>query len=153
MKKFAVSLFLIFSLLLTFSLPAFAYTLPADTEINAKSAILMNVETGAVVYSKNPDQKAYPASTTKLMTALVVAQNVSDYDTVVTAYDNVKSDFLGTDASVINILPGEQLTVKELLYALLVPSACDAANVLAYHVCGDVESFVELMNQRRKSSL
>ncbi len=150
MKKSIISFILMLVLIVipTFTMPASAYTLTAGIEITAKSAALMNVETGSVVYSKNADERVFPASTTKLMTALVVSEHVSDYNEIVSAYDSVVTDFLGTDASSIDLLPGEQMSIKDLLHALLIPSACDAANALAYHICGNIEDFVALMNQK-----
>ena len=108
-----------------------------------------NVETDTVVYEKDADKQMEPASTTKLMTALIVSEHVTNFDLPVTAYSTVESDFTGLGASVINIKAGEQISTRDdLLYALLIPSACDAANVLAVHVSGSTEKFVELMNQK-----
>lgn len=142
MKKCTFSFFLIFSILLStfLCLPASAYTLPAETEIEAQSAILYNLETGTVVYEKEADKQMEPASTTKLMTALIAVEHITNLDLPVTAYSTVESDFAGLGASVINIKPGEQISSRELLYALLIPSACDAANVLAVHVSGSTEN-------------
>ena len=153
MKKYTFSLILIFSVFfsLFLSIPASAYTLPAGTEVSAQAAILYNIETGTVVYEKDADKQMEPASTTKLMTALIVAEHVTNYDLPVTAYSTVESDFAGLGASIINIKAGEQLSTRDLLYALLVPSACDAANVLAVHVSGSTDKFVELMNEKAQS--
>lgn len=153
MKKCTFSFFLIFSILLStfLCLPASAYTLPAGTEIEAQSAILYNLETGTVVYEKEADKQMEPASTTKLMTALIAVEHITNLDLPVTAYSTVESDFAGLGASVINIKPGEQISSRELLYALLIPSACDAANVLAVHVSGSTEKFVELMNEKAEA--
>ena len=153
MKKYTFSLIFIITVLLSsvFCLPASAYTLPADVEIEAEAAILYNIETGTVVYEKEADKQMEPASTTKLMTALIAAEHITNYDLPITAYSTVESDFAGLGASIINIKPGEQLSARELLYALLVPSACDAANVLAVHVSGSTEKFVGLMNEKAQA--
>lgn len=150
MKKYTFSLILAFAVIFTCFCPIYAsaYTLPAGTEIEAQSAILYNVETDTVVYEKDADKQMEPASTTKLMTALIVSEHVTNFDLPVTAYSTVESDFTGLGASVINIKAGEQISTRDLLYALLIPSACDAANVLAVHVSGSTEKFVELMNQK-----
>ena len=150
MKKYTFSLILAFAVIFTCFCPIYAsaYTIPAGTEIEAQSAILYNVETDTVVYEKDSDKQMEPASTTKLMTALIVSEHVTNFDLPVTAYSTVESDFTGLGASVINIKAGEQISTRDLLYALLIPSACDAANVLAVHVSGSTEKFVELMNQK-----
>ena len=150
MKKYTFSLILAFAVIFTCFCPIYAsaYTLPAGTEVEAQSAILYNVETDTVVYEKDADKQMEPASTTKLMTALIVSEHVTNFDLPVTAYSTVESDFTGLGASVINIKAGEQISTRDLLYALLIPSACDAANVLAVHVSGSTEKFVELMNQK-----
>ena len=123
------------SLLLTALLlctPAAALEQPSEEElsIGAPSAILIERETGTVLYEKNADEKRYPASTTKIMTALLTLENVSDLSVVVTAeasdFENVTSD-----SSNAGIKVGEQVTVKDLLYALMLPSANEAAYMLA----------------------
>lgn len=148
MKKLSISLIL--SILL-FCSPLIAptsaaYALPPGTEIHAKSVYMVNVETGTVVYEKDPTVAVYPASVAKLMTALVAVRNTDDLQTVVTAYPDVVNDMLGTGAANQNIQPGEKLTMEQLLYLLLIPSACDAANVIAMEVGGSIEKFVAMMN-------
>ncbi len=147
MKKFIICiicLILLFSALLC--VPANAYTLPADMNIHAKGVLLKNLETNMVVYEKAIDEKIYPASLTKLMTALVVFENVKDLNEIVICGENVENDLLGTDASIMFLKPGEEISVEHLLYGLIVMSGCDAANVLAKHVSGSVYAFVEEMN-------
>jgi D-alanyl-D-alanine carboxypeptidase (penicillin-binding protein 5/6) len=150
MKKFAISIFL--SLILVFSTlfapMATAYTLPPDLEIHAKSVYMVNVETGTVVYEKDPTISVYPASVTKLMTALVALEQCPDLNRTVIVYPQVVDDLLGTGAAVTGLLPGEQVTMNQLLQMLLIPSACDAANAIAMEVCNSVEEFVVLMNQK-----
>lgn len=75
-----------------------------------------------MVYEKEADKQMEPASTTKLMTALIAVEHITNLDLPVTAYSTVESDFAGLGASVINIKPGEQISSRELLYALLIPS-------------------------------
>ncbi len=151
MKKFIICVICLILLLSTICLiPASAYTLPADMTLFGNAILLKNIETNMVVYEKNIDQQIYPASITKLMTALVVMDKVKDINEIVTCGENVEKDLLGTDASIMFLKPGEQIPVKELLYGLLVSSGCDAANVLAEHVSGSVYSFVEEMNNMAK---
>lgn len=114
-------------------------------DIRSTSAILLHEESGRIFYEKNADAKAYPASTTKIMTALLAVENL-DPQTILTASETAID--IDRDGSNIGLLNGEQMTVEQYLYALLVASANDAANVLAEAVAGDISSFVEKMNAR-----
>lgn len=117
-----------------------------NLNIAAESAILIDAETGQVIYEKNIHEKLHPASTTKILTGILVLENAS-MDEIVTVDEEVV--YL-TKGSHIALEPGEELTVKDLLYALLVESANDAALALAKHVSGSVEEFAELMNNKAK---
>ena len=119
---------------------------PKGPENGAESAILMEVDTGAVLYSKNINEPLYPASTTKLMTALLVVENCQ-MDEVVTFSDEA-IDNTEWGSSRIGIMKGEQLTVEQCLYGLLLGSANEVAYGLAEHVGGDLESFVSMMNAK-----
>ncbi len=114
--------------------------------ITGESAILIDAETGQVLYEKKAHDKLHPASTTKILTAILVLEN-ANLDEIVTVDEEVVSL---TKGSHIALEPGEQLTVKDLLYALLVESANDAALALAKHVSGSIEEFVKLMNKKAK---
>lgn len=131
--------------------PAAAYTLPASTVVHAKSALLYSLDTDAIVYEKDADLVTYPASLQKMMVALLVVERESDFDRVLTASANAVNDLLGTGAAVANIKIGEEMTVRDLLYCLLLPSACDAANVLAEAYGGSIAGFVTLMNEKAAS--
>lgn len=151
MKKFIICIIcLTFILSAIFCLPASCYTLPADMTLHGNAIMLKNIETNMVVYEKNIDEKIYPASITKLMTALVVMDKVTDLNEMVVCGENVENDLLGTGASIMFLKPGEQISVENLLYGLLVSSGCDAANVLAEHVSGSVFAFLEEMNNMAK---
>ncbi len=115
-------------------------------EIQAGAAVLMDVTTGAVLYTKNADEQLYPASITKIMTALLVLEEC-ELDDIVTFSDNA---VYGTEAgsSTAGIAAGAELTVEETLYAMLLVSANEAATALAEHVSGSVEEFAALMTQR-----
>lgn len=120
----------------------------ADSELNltAEYAILMDYETGQVLYNKNGHSKLYPASTTKAWTAYVVLKHVNDLNQVV----EIK-DLPIVDGSSMYLKEGEAFTVKELLDALLIHSSNDVAMVLAKYVGGSVENFVNMMNDEAKS--
>ncbi len=136
------SLFLI--LLITFS----CFGVSADEsvpEIASTSAILVQEGTGRIMFEKDADKKVYPASTTKVMTAIIAIENLNPEDVLVASEAAVDID---RDGSNMGILRGEELTVEQLLYGLLVHSANDAANVLAEAVSGDISAFIDKMNQK-----
>ena len=114
---------------------------------NATAALLISPDSGMVLYEKNADEKRYPASTTKIMTALLTLENVEDLNETVTAED---IDFANVtaDSSNAGIKIGETVRVIDLLYALMLPSANEAAYMLARHVGGTSEKFVDMMNSR-----
>ena len=117
-------------------------------QIGCKAAYVANPVTGKVFYEKNAHQKMYPASTTKILTALVVLEKCKLTDKAKVsqkALDSVPSGYSNAKLQV-----GEELTIETLLQALLIPSANEAANVLAEHVSGSVEAFAELCNTRAK---
>lgn len=106
----------------------------------------MDNKTNAVLYSKNENQKVYPASTTKILTAIIVLENCKLDDVVTASYNSVMNIPEGYTTADIQI--NEQLTVGQLLELLLVYSANDAANVLAEYVGGSIDSFVSMMNTK-----
>lgn len=117
-------------------------------DINAPNLLLAETTTGKIIYERNADEKIYPASLTKLMTAILVVENC-ELDEIVTVSENavtsVPSGYVNA-----NLQVGEELTVEDLLYVMLIPSANDAANALAEHVGGSIESFSAMMNSRAK---
>ncbi|MBQ2999092.1 MAG: D-alanyl-D-alanine carboxypeptidase [Clostridia bacterium] len=129
------------SLLAHLFLPTNALPLSLPS-VSARSAILLCAEDGSVFFEKNPDERLGPASTTKLMTALTVLSLVEDPDTAV----KIPREAVGIEGSSIYLVAGEMLTVRELLWALLLSSANDAATALAVFSAGSVENFCEKMN-------
>lgn len=119
----------------------------SDINVAAPSAILIDAESGRVLYEKNADEKHYPASTTKIMTA-ILAVEYGKFDEVVTVGENPPLVKIGS--SQIYLVPGEQLTLDQLLYALMLESANDAAVAIAEHISGSVEEFAKLMNEKAK---
>lgn len=122
-----------------------------DPDIQARAALLVDVNTDTVLYDKNMEEEMYPASLTKIMTALLVLEAVDrgdlSLDTQVTAGNET---WLGipADGTTQNIQIGETMALEDLLYCLLVPSANEAANILAQEISGSVSSFVDRMNDR-----
>ncbi len=121
-------------------------TWPKAPELYSEIAILMDADTGAILYEKNAHQKAYPASTTKLMTGLLTVENCNLDEIVHTSYAAASS--VGLEDSNIGAKVGEKFTVEQCLYALLVHSANEIAYALAEHIGGDLPSFVMMMNMR-----
>ncbi len=123
----------------------------ADMHVDAGSAILVDADTGEILYEQDAHTKRYPASITKVMTCLLTLEAVDrgelSLEDVVTASGNLHAG-IGENASTADIKEGEQLRVIDLLYAALIPSANEACNVLAETVSGSVDAFVDLMNQR-----
>lgn len=117
-----------------------------NLDVMSQAAILMDNKTGKILYSKNENKKMYPASTTKIVTAILTLENCQLDDIVTVSYDAIMSIPDGYSSASLQI--DEQLTVEQLLQLLLVHSANDAANVLAEHVGGSIESFVSMMNTK-----
>ncbi|MBR3640464.1 MAG: D-alanyl-D-alanine carboxypeptidase [Oscillibacter sp.] len=147
-----LSVFLILACLTALALPIRAAALE-DPAIRAKAALLADVETGEIAYAKNEHQQLYPASLTKVMTALLVLEAQSrgevSFDEVVTAGESAfAAPYYARDGSTANIKAGEELTIDSLLYCMLVVSANEACNILAERVAGSIEAFVEKMNEK-----
>ena len=121
-------------------------------ELHSQAALLVDANTGSVVYAVNEHQELYPASTTKIMTALLVLEAIDrgelSLGDELTASRAAITTGLAEDGSTANIKEGEVMTVEEYLYCMLVVSANEACNVLAEAVSGSVEAFVDAMNTR-----
>ena len=109
--------------------------------ISAEKAILLDAQTGRVIYERNADQQSLIASTTKIMTALVVCEQTNVLDRV-----RIPKEAVGIEGSSLYLREGEVLTVQELLYGLMLHSGNDAAVALAIYCGGTVEGFAQLMN-------
>lgn len=111
--------------------------------LSARSAILMDAATGQVLYEKNSHEKSLIASTTKIMTGLLAAESGRLSETV-----TIPPEAVGIEGSSLYLKAGERLTVEQLLYGLMLHSGNDAAVALALHLAGDVEDFVDRMNEK-----
>lgn len=132
-------------------LEAKAITFSPDFEIYSEAAILINLDTGDVIYEKNADKQLVPASLTKIMTAIILIEkyedNISELaSTYVSGTSACFDELYLTGASTADIRIGEKVSYKDLLYALMLRSACEAANIIAYNVAGSLEEFVQMMN-------
>ncbi len=149
-KERIAALFFVFVLLV--QLVPFADA-KSSFDVDAKAALLVDLESEEVLYEKNAHEHNYPASITKIMTALLVLEAVDagklSLDEEVTASQEA-FDGLSPDGSTANIKAGETMSVENLLNCMLIVSANESAHILAEAVAGSVQNFVLQMNQRAK---
>lgn len=143
LKKICITLFLFLIIFVSGCTSTYASTIP-DTYSSA--CLLMEESTGKILYSKNANSIMYPASTTKIMTAILTLENCKLSDTAVVSHNAVFS--IPSGYSTASLVEGEVLTIEQLLNVLLIPSANDAAVVLAEHIAGSVEAFSDMMNSK-----
>ena len=150
MKKFKLlPMILLLSLALSIFAPcAWATQAPA---LNGKNIVLVDLNTGRVIYSKDQDSVVTPASLTKIITVLLAVESVErgehSLDEMVTAGEDCRAG-LDEESSSAEIVPGEQMTFRDLLYCSMIQSASDACNVLASLIGGSIDNFVAMMNDR-----
>ena len=114
-----------------------------DLEVNAEAAVVMDADSGRLLYAQNPDKRLANASTTKIMTALLTLEQ-PDQD----RYFTVDSDAIQVEGTTMGLQPGDSVTLHQLAAGMLLPSGNDAANAAAVEIAGSEEAFVRLMNQR-----
>lgn len=146
---------LLLSLTAAVVLGAFALPAPAladndfdPTKITSESFVLMDAKTGDVLSSKEADKKIYPASTTKVMTALLLLENKTDLTEKVTVGEEVNP--FSKSSSLMGLVQNETVTVKDLLYGMMMVSGNDAANASGVAVSGSLVDFVKKMNDKAK---
>lgn len=113
--------------------------------ISAQSAILLDGQTGRILYEKQADRQSLVASTTKIMTALIVCQQCNVLDRM-----QIPKEAVGIEGSSMYLKEGEVLTLQELLYGMMLSSGNDAATALAIYCGGTVEGFAQLMNDKAR---
>ncbi len=127
-----------------------AFYIPSDLTkapvISAPSALLMDADTGQILWAKNPDVRRFPASTTKILTGLLLAENTQPADVITCTDKNIRQ----IEESSLHIQPWEKFTSKDLLTGFLLRSGNDGAVVIAEHISGSVPKFADLMNQRAR---
>ena len=121
---------------------------PDGPQVSSQSAIVMDVDSGAVLYAKNIDERLYPASTTKILTCLLAVENAKMDEMVEFSHDAVFG--VPRDGSNMGIDVGEILPMEDCLYGILVGSANEVAAAVGEHVGGDTETFLQMMNDRAK---
>ena len=114
-----------------------------DLEVNAEAEVVMDADSGRLLYAQNPDKRLANASTTKIMTALLTLEQ-PDQD----RYFTVDSDAIQVEGTTMGLQPGDSVTLHQLAAGMLLPSGNDAANAAAVEIAGSEEAFVRLMNQR-----
>lgn len=139
-----LSLATILSLLLSILFSNLSFAEADALKLKAEAAVLMDAKSGQLLYEKNPNAKMYPASTTKIMTCILAIENTSLSEPVTV---DAQTPF-EIEGSHIALEPGEVLTMEQLLNALMLESANDAAVVIAKHISGSVPAFSELMNKK-----
>ncbi len=150
-NKFCLILCLFIAFLIPINSMAQGFTAPDTVEITAQSVFVFNADTGQTVLEINPDEPRDIASLTKIMTALLFIENVSDLDnTLITAPTQIYvAPVTNSDSSTADIRPNETVTARSLLYAIMLPSGNEAAAIAAYHVGGgSLENFYAMMNAR-----
>ncbi|MCQ2432448.1 MAG: hypothetical protein MJ175_07580 [Clostridia bacterium] len=143
-RRFTAFLCVFFSFMFLFSVPVEAVTPPDN--LTSKSCLIYNLETDKILYGSHIDDKVFPTSTVKIIAGLLALEyyeNRMDEVLEVTA-----ESMSGVGGTTINLVIGEELTARDLIYAVLVPGANDAVCVLGYHIAGNVTAFVNMMNQK-----
>lgn len=139
--KFVLTFILIFILFFNFS---FCFASSDVPDITAGAAILIDSSTGKILYGKNEEERMFPASITKILTAILAIENCDLNDVVTIPYEAIS--LVPSGYTVAPLYVGEQLTVNQLLQVMMVYSANDAANALAFHISGSIDGFANLMN-------
>ena len=160
LKIIIILVTILLNIFFSFYIQSFAYTKLADNNtsnstldngtqnlsIYSESAILMDSKTGKILYEKNSNEKKYPASTTKILTAIIAIENCNLSDTVSASYNAIMS--IPSGYSIAEIKENEVLTVEQLLNVFLIHSANEAGYILAEHIAGSISNFADLMNQK-----
>lgn len=150
-SAFIISLVIILSALMP-CMSASAFT-PSDFEVTASSALLVNADSGDIIFSKNAEGRGYAGAVSNLMVALVVCDEIADLDsTLITVQRETLNHFLGSGAAMSNLSSGQVCSARTLMQFLLVSSGVDAALILAEYIGGgDAQIFVDKMNQKAKA--
>ena len=122
-----------------------------DLELYSAGAILIDAETNTVICEKNPDAKIYPASMTKILTALVACEQIEDLDDTFRMTQAIIDPIFLADATMAGFVDGEDVPLRELIYGAILPSGAEATEALAIYIAGSEEAFAELMNEKAQA--
>lgn len=128
--------------------PVYAIENTLLNDITATYAIVIDRDTNEVLAQKNADEKMYPASLTKMMTAIIAIENLTDLNQTITITEEMISGLAEADASVAGFQVNDTPTVQDILYGIALPSGADATNAAAFTICGSIDSYVDLMNEK-----
>ncbi|SFX02922.1 D-alanyl-D-alanine carboxypeptidase (penicillin-binding protein 5/6) [Thermoactinomyces sp. DSM 45891] len=148
LKRISISVLLSIFVLSLFVPRAIIHAAELDLAPNAKSAVLMDADTGTIIYEKNSHEKLPPASITKVMTMLLVMESIEQKKLKLTDSVTVSENASSKGGSQIFLEPGESMTVHDLLKGVAIGSANDASVALAEHIGGTEDNFVAMMNKR-----
>ena len=149
-RRIRICLFFLTCLLVVGVVPIYGTDPTAELpfDVDALSAVLMDAETGEILYAKNPDEALPPASVTKIMTLLLVMEAIDSGQIMMSDMVSVSENAASMGGSQVYLEPGEQMSVEDLLKSTVVSSANDAAVALGEYVSGSEEAFVRRMNER-----
>lgn len=145
MKKLAV---FVLAVIFALSIPVCAYASKNDENVKAESVVLMCLDTGDVLYEKNKDKKAYPASVTKVMSILLTVEALDSGKIKINDKVTASKNAMKMGGSQIWLEVDEKMTVEELLKAVIIASANDACTALGEYIAGSSSGFVDMMNER-----
>lgn len=118
-----------------------------SVELDSEIYLLVSKDSGSVVFSQNPDEKASPASLVKIVTAILTVENCKNLDEKTTVTSDAIRPLDNTGSTMAGLIVGEEISIRDLLYCLMLQSANDAANVLAQYTAGSIDAFVKKMNK------
>ena len=148
MKIKKITFINIILIILVLLIPILSFASTSNIAINSPACILIDANSGKIIFEKDAKKRMYPASTTKIMTAILTLENCKLSDVATVSAYSVSKQSVPYGYVNAKLQPGEKLTIEQLLNVLLIPSANDAANVLAEHISGSIENFSILMNQK-----
>lgn len=148
-RKNLITLITLILIIIPIFLPvSFSFATTEDVYVDAPVALLMDSASGKILYERNAREKRFPASTTKIMTAILALENRKLTDTATVSENAVST--IPYSYTIANLQIGEVLTYEQLLLVLMLPSANDAATVIAEDIGGSVEGFASMMNQKAR---
>lgn len=122
-----------------------------DLQLYSERAILIDADTNTVIAEKNPDERIFPASMTKVMTALVACEQIENWDDTFTMTQAIIDPLYLADASLAGFVDGEKVPLLDLVYGAILPSGAEATEALSIYVAGSEEAYAELMNEKAAS--